>query len=71
MQIPFLSFEYMNCAIKAEILTAFEKFFDNGWYILGDSLKKFEKEYAAFNKTQFAVGISNGLDALHIALKTL
>ena len=71
MNIPFLSFEHINRQIKAEILSAFESFFDKGWYILGDSVKKFELEYSVFNQTQFAVGVSNGLDALHIALKTL
>lgn len=71
MKIPFLSFEYINKDIKAETLTAFETFFDSGWYILGNSVKKFEAEYAAFNQTKHAVGVSNGLDALHIALKAL
>lgn len=52
-------------------MEAFELFFDKGSYILGDSVKKFEKEYAAFNETKYAVGVSNGLDALHIALQTL
>ena len=32
---------------------------------------QFEKEYAAFNKINEAVGVSNGLDALHISLKVL
>lgn len=71
MKIPFLSFEYVNKQIKAEILASFEQFFDSSWYILGESVKKFEHEYAAFNKVTNCVGVSNGLDALHIALKAL
>lgn len=71
MKIPFVSFSEINKTVKSEILTAFESFFDSGWYILGDKVKQFEKEYAAFNHTNYAVGVSNGLDALHIALKTL
>jgi dTDP-4-amino-4,6-dideoxygalactose transaminase len=39
--------------------------------VLGENVKQFEVEYANFNQANFAVGISNGLDALHIALKTL
>ncbi|MBY0476805.1 MAG: DegT/DnrJ/EryC1/StrS family aminotransferase [Chitinophagaceae bacterium] len=69
MQIPFLSFEYMNREIKPEIMTAFEQFFDKSWYILGTSVQDFEAAYAHFNQTKAAVGVSNGLDALHIALK--
>jgi dTDP-4-amino-4,6-dideoxygalactose transaminase len=71
MQIPFLSFRYMNKLIKPEIMEAFETFFDNSWYVLGDRIKEFEKKYALFNHTAYAVGLSNGLDALHISLKTL
>lgn len=52
-------------------MPAFESFFDKGWYILGEEVNAFEKAYAAFNQTQYAIGISNGLDALHIALRTL
>jgi dTDP-4-amino-4,6-dideoxygalactose transaminase len=69
MQIPFLSFEHMNQEIKSEIMTAFEQFFDKSWYVLGAAVQDFEKDYAAYNTTRYAVGVSNGLDALHIALK--
>ena len=71
MKIPFLSFEETNKKIKTEIITAFEQFFDNSWYVLGNSVKEFEKEYALFNNVEHCVGVGNGLDALHIALKTL
>lgn len=69
MKVPFLSFEGMNSRIRPEIMTAFEQFFDKSWYVMGEKLTTFEQEYAAFNKVDHAVGISNGLDALHIALK--
>jgi dTDP-4-amino-4,6-dideoxygalactose transaminase len=71
MKIPFVSFELINKQIKAEILASFEQFFDNAWYVLGEQVKKFEQEYAAFNEVKYCVGVSNGLDALHIALITL
>lgn len=71
MLVPFLSFEPTNATIKGEILQAFEEFFDQRWYILGERVKQFEQGYALFNKVQNCVGVSNGLDALHIALKTL
>ncbi len=71
MKIPFLSFNAVNQQIKPEITAAFESFFDSGWYVLGDRVKQFESEYAHFNNVSYCVGVSNGLDALHIALKTL
>ena len=71
MKIPFVSFEEVNKQIKPEILQAFEEFFDKAWYVLGDKVKEFEAAYATYNQVSHCIGISNGLDALHIALRTL
>lgn len=71
VKIPFVSFEKMHAPLKADMLKAFEEFYDSNWFILGERVKQFEKEYAAFNNTSHCVGVSNGLDALHIALRTL
>ena len=61
----------MHAPIKEEIMQTFEAFYDSNWYVLGDKVKQFEADYALFNKTEYSVGISNGLDALHIALMSL
>ena len=61
----------MHKPLKKEIMSAFETFYDSNWYILGNSVEKFESDYAYFNNTKFSAGLSNGLDALHIALKSL
>jgi dTDP-4-amino-4,6-dideoxygalactose transaminase len=71
MEIPFLSFDSMHLPIRAEIQQAFSDFFDSNWFILGSRVENFEKNYAEFNKVSYCAGISNGLDALHIALKAL
>lgn len=71
MKIPYLSFEFQNEKIKNEILHSFESFFDSNWYILGDRVKEFEKQYAAYNHVDHCIGVSNGLDALHLSLKAL
>jgi len=71
MQIPFLSFEYQNQIIRKDILQTFEGFFDSNWYVLGERVKNFEKEYANFNGVNYCIGVGNGLDALHLSLKAL
>jgi len=71
MKIPFLSFEHMHGPIKQDLCKAFEEVLDSNWFVMGEKLAKFETEYAAFNKVDFCVGLSNGLDAIHLALKTL
>lgn len=69
--IPFSSFSYINKIIKSDILDSFERVFDSSWYIQGVALEDFEKKYAEFNNTKYAIGVSNGLDALTIALRAL
>ncbi|MGI4885372.1 MAG: DegT/DnrJ/EryC1/StrS family aminotransferase [Janthinobacterium lividum] len=71
MKIPFVSFDIVNAKIRTEIIQSFEDFFDSGWYVLGEKVKIFENNYALFNHTTNCIGVSNGLDALHICLKAL
>ncbi len=49
----------------------FKKFFDSKRYILGEGLMEFEKKYAAFSGAKYAIGVGNGLDALHLSLVAL
>lgn len=61
----------MHSAVRTEMQQAFQNVYDSNYFVLGKSVDAFEKEYAAFNQVAFAIGVSNGLDALHLALKAL
>ncbi len=69
--IPFLNFEPMHKLIRSEIMQSFQDVYDANWFVMGKKLEAFEKEYAVFNNTNYSIGVSNGLDALHLALKAL
>ncbi|MDB5251883.1 MAG: Glutamine--scyllo-inositol transaminase [Flaviaesturariibacter sp.] len=71
MKVPFLSFTAANAEIRSEILQSFETFFDASRYILDERVAQFETAYSSFNEVGHCIGISNGLDALHIALRAL
>jgi len=43
----------------------------SGWYILGNELREFEKEFADWVGAQHCVGVGNGLDALWLAFRVL
>jgi dTDP-4-amino-4,6-dideoxygalactose transaminase len=45
--------------------------YDSHWYVLGDAVKRFEAEYATYNHVRHCIGVANGLDALHLALRAL
>jgi dTDP-4-amino-4,6-dideoxygalactose transaminase len=58
-------------AQKAEIDAAVARALGSGWYILGKEGEAFEKEYAAWQGAQRAIGCANGTDALTLALRGL
>ncbi len=43
----------------------------SGWYVLGNELKEFEKEFAAYTGAKHCIGLASGLDALWIAFRVL
>lgn len=43
----------------------------SGYYILGNEVKEFEKEFASYIGSKYCVGLANGLDALWISIKLL
>lgn len=43
----------------------------SGWYVLGQEVENFEKEFAAYTGANYCVGLASGLDALWIAFKIL
>ena len=69
--IPFLNFKLIHTTIRNEMQTAFQRVYDSNWYIQGKELEQFEKEYAFLNQTSYSVGVSNGLDALVLSLRSL
>jgi dTDP-4-amino-4,6-dideoxygalactose transaminase len=71
MKIPFLDFNGMHSPIADELNNCFLRVTNNNWYLLGNELKEFEQNYGLFNNVKYVVGVSNGLDALHLSLRAL
>lgn len=69
--IPFLNFSGIHDPIKTEMLQAVERVMDSKWFILGQEVTAFEKEFAEYCNVEYAIGVNSGLDALIIALKAL
>ena len=71
MRVPFLDFEGLHNPIREELISAFKEVLDSNWFVMGKQLELFEREYAEWNDVKHCVGVSNGLDALTLALKAL
>ena len=61
-QYDIFAKEYNEAALKV---------LDSGWYILGNEVKEFEKEYAGYIGSKYCVGCASGLDALQIAFRVI
>lgn len=70
-KISFLDLAPQHSIIKDEMTQAFESVYDSNWFVMGQKVTAFEQEYSHFNQTRYTVGVSNGLDALFLALKAL
>ncbi len=69
--IPYEDLKRLNKPFKEEFTAAFEEVLEKGHFILGPQVELFEKEFAEFHSSKYCVGISNGLDAIILALKAL
>lgn len=69
--IPFLDLRPAYEELRAEIDDAIARVARSGWYILGEEVEQFEREFAAYCGAKHAVGVANGLDALRLALLAL
>lgn len=68
-QYPFLDLRDVNAPLIEALAATAQRVVRNGRYIGGDELEAFERELAADTGTQYAVGVSNGLDALRLIFR--
>lgn len=70
-KVPFQNFKAAYQELKPDLDAAYHRFMESGWYVLGKELATFEEEYAAYCESLHCVGVANGLDALHLAMRAL
>jgi len=67
--IPFLDIKAINARHEDAFYAAFKKTLQSGWFIMGEALSSFEKEFAAYCGASHCIGVANGLDALILILE--
>ncbi len=67
--IKFLDLKAINSKYEPELSEAVKRVINSGWYLLGEEVETFEKEYAEFVGTKHCIGVANGLDALILILR--
>jgi dTDP-4-amino-4,6-dideoxygalactose transaminase len=69
VKVPFLDFTAPYEELKTELDEAYFRFMRSAWYVLGQEVEAFEREFADFCDVKHCVGVGNGLEALHLTLR--
>ena len=71
MNIPFLDLGAAYRELQTEIDAAVARSMASGHYIGGPEVEAFEAEFATYCGANCTIGVANGLDALHLALRAM
>lgn len=69
MRVPFLDLGAAYRELKPELDAASRRVMESGWYILGEEVGGFERDFALFCGAKHCIGVGNGLDALMLVLR--
>ncbi len=69
--VAFLDLAATTDAVRGEVLASWSALLDTSSFIGGEAVARFEEEWARYCGTAHAVGVGNGTDALHLALRAL
>ncbi len=67
--IPYENLHLLNLEFEDAFKKKLSLFLEKGWYILGEEVKTFEENFAAYCGAKYCVGVGNGLDALELGLE--
>jgi dTDP-3-amino-3,4,6-trideoxy-alpha-D-glucose transaminase len=70
-QVPFTRMDFADPALLEELLGAVREVAEHGAFILGHHVEAFEREFADYCESDFAIGVSSGTEALVLALRAL
>ncbi len=71
MKIPALDLNKQIAPIRRELDRAIKEVIDNTSFILGSQVEKFEQNVVKYTGAKYAIGVSNGTDAIALALIAL
>jgi len=69
--VPYLNMKKAHLDLIPSLKQSLENVINSGNLVLGESVSKFEKEYARYSQVKYSVGLANGLDALILSLMSL
>jgi dTDP-3-amino-3,4,6-trideoxy-alpha-D-glucose transaminase len=69
--VPLTRLDFADAELLEELMGAVREVAARGAFTLGEPVESFEREFAAYCESDFAVGVSSGTEALALALRAL
>jgi dTDP-4-amino-4,6-dideoxygalactose transaminase len=69
--VPFSDLAAQTAEIRSELDAAWTQLVDSGRFVGGSVVEDFEREWAAYCGTRWAVSVANGTDSLQLILRAL
>src|SRR5216117_3992544 len=69
MNVPFLDLKAQYKSLRNEVLANIEQVLEKSNFILGAEVRQFGEEFAAYCGVRFGIGVANGTDASHCAVR--
>ena len=66
MEIKYYDLAKITQSFEPQLSQAINNVIKSGWFILGNEVKSFERNFAHFCGSRHCIGVGNGLDALKI-----
>ncbi len=70
-KIPLVDLQAQSRSIREEVLEGIAEVVDSCAFILGPQVTEFEKQFAEYCGAKHCIGLANGTEALHMALRAL
>ncbi|HZP87691.1 MAG TPA: DegT/DnrJ/EryC1/StrS family aminotransferase [Burkholderiales bacterium] len=69
LPVAFLDLARLHRSIQPELDAAYQRVVAASHFVLGEEVERFEQAFASYCGVRHGVGVSNGLDALHLILR--
>ncbi len=69
--VPLMRLDHADPELLEELMGAVRTVAERGAFTLGEHVEGFERDFAAYCETDFAIGVSSGTEALVLALRAL
>lgn len=70
-ETPFFNAKREHAELRHELSEAVKRVCDSGWFVLGDEVAAFEREFSSYVGAKHGIGVNSGSDALFLALRAL